>query len=133
MPSIFSKIIQGEIPCEKILENQNFFSFLDIRPINPGHTLVIPKLEVDELFSLTDDSLAKILVFAKPIANTLKEVFPCLRVGMIVAGLEVPHAHIHLVPIYKETDLSFSNAKPASPDQLKEYGQKIRQKISNPL
>jgi histidine triad (HIT) family protein len=126
MSSLFSKIIQGSIPCEKILENEDFIAFLDIRPIQPGHTLVVPKQEIDELFDLPELLLSKSLVFAKHIAAALKKAFPCNRVGVLVAGLEVPHAHIHLVPIQGEGDLSFSHAKPATPEELVGAGARIR-------
>ena len=126
MPSLFSRIIKGEIPCEKILEDDRYFAFLDIRPINPGHTLVVPKTEVDELFALSDDMLASALPFAKTIAQALKKSVPCKRIGMLVAGFEVPHAHIHLVPIQAEGELSFSRAQPANPEVQSALAQKIR-------
>ena len=118
MSSIFTKIIQGDIPCPKIAENDQFFAFLDIRPIAPGHTLVIPKVEVDRFFDLDDPILSHVLPFAKPIATAIEAVVPCDRVGLMVAGLEVPHAHLHLVPIQGIGDLSFANAKPATDDAL---------------
>ena len=118
MSSIFTKIIHGEIPCHKIAENDQFFAFLDIRPIAPGHTLVIPKVEIDRFFDLDNDVLSHFLPFAKPIAEAIEKVIPCERVGLMVAGLEVPHAHLHLVPIRNIGDLSFANATPADQDDL---------------
>lgn len=107
--TIFSKIIKGEIPCYKVAENERFFAFLDIRPMTKGHTLVVPKVETDYLFDLPDDLLAEMMVFAKQVAVVLRAVVPCKRVGVAVLGMEVPHAHIHLVPLAKESDLSFQN------------------------
>ncbi len=129
MPSIFTRIIKGEIPCEKILEDADFFAFLDIRPINPGHTLVVPKIEVDELFAVSDDVLAKAMPFAKRVAAALKQSVPCRRIGVIVAGFEVPHAHIHLIPIEAEGELSFSRAHPAKPEDLAALGKRIREHL----
>ena len=129
MPSIFSRIIKGEIPCEKILENEDFFAFLDIRPINPGHTLVVPKAEVDELFEVSDEILRGAMPFAKRIARALKQSVPCGRIGVLVAGFEVPHAHIHLVPINGEGELSFSRARPAKPEDLAALGKRIRENL----
>jgi len=111
MATIFSRIVAGEIPCYKIAENDRFFAFLDINPLSKGHTLVIPKQETDYLFDLSDKDIADIHVFAKHIALALKKAVPCKRVGMAVIGLEVPHAHIHLIPIQKESDLLFTNPK----------------------
>ncbi len=111
MPSIFSRIVAGEIPCYKIAENEKFFAFLDINPLSKGHTLVIPKQEIDYLFDLSDEDYLGMSLFAKEIAGAIKEAIPCKRVGMAVIGLEVPHAHIHLIPINKESDLLFSNPK----------------------
>jgi histidine triad (HIT) family protein len=132
MPSIFTRIIKGEIPCEKILEDADFFAFLDIRPINPGHTLVVPKIEVDELFEASDAILAKAMPFAKRVAAALKQSVPCRRIGVLVAGFEVPHAHIHLVPIEGEGELSFGRARPAKPEELAEIGKRIRERIRGP-
>jgi histidine triad (HIT) family protein len=132
MPSIFTRIIKGEIPCEKILEDADFFAFLDIRPINPGHTLVVPKAEVDELFEVSDDILAKAMPFAKRVAAALKQSVPCRRIGVIVAGFEVPHAHIHLIPIEAEGELSFARARPAKPEELAVIGKRIRERIREP-
>lgn len=112
MPTIFSKIISGEIPCYKVAEDDRCLSFLDIRPIVFGHTLVIPKTEVDYIFDMKDDDLAHMHLFAKRVAHVLKEEVPCLRIGVMVAGLEVPHAHIHLVPMNSIAELSFANPRP---------------------
>ena len=125
MSSIFTKIINGEIPCHKIAENDQFFAFLDIRPIAPGHTLVIPKVEIDRFFDLNNDVLSHFLPFAKPIAEAIENVVPCERVGLMVAGLEVPHAHLHLVPIRTIGDLSFANAQPADQNTLSQMAQQI--------
>ncbi len=107
--TIFSKIINGEIPCYKVAESNRFIAFLDIRPMARGHTLVVPKLEVDYLFDLEDDLIADMMVFAKKVAIAIKKVIPCNRVGVAVLGMEVPHAHLHLVPINKESDLNFQH------------------------
>nr|WP_319400191.1 HIT family protein [uncultured Carboxylicivirga sp.] len=111
MSTIFTRIINGEIPCYKIAEDDRFFAFLDINPLSEGHTLVIPKEETDYLFDLEDQLLADMMVFAKKVAVAQKKVIDCKRVGVAVLGLEVPHAHIHLVPLQAETDLSFSKPK----------------------
>lgn len=127
MASIFSRIVAGEIPCYKVAENDKFFAFLDINPLVKGHTLVIPKQEVDYIFDLSDEDLAQMQVFAKKVATAIKEAFPCLKVGQAVIGLEVPHAHIHLIPIQKESDMLFSNPKlKLSPEELKEIAEKLQ-------
>ncbi len=128
--TIFSKIIVGEIPCYKIAEDENFFAFLDIRPMTKGHTLVVPKLEVDYLFDLDDKTLANMMVFAKKVARAIEKSISCARVGVTVIGLEVPHAHIHLIPIERESDMNFHNAKmQLSSDEMLEIAQKISQNI----
>lgn len=109
--TIFSKIIQGDIPAYKIAENELFFAFLDIFPLQKGHVLVVPKIEVDKVFELPDNYLSQILVFAKPIAAAIAASFPCDRVSMVTVGLEVPHAHLHLIPINQADDLNFANPK----------------------
>ena len=109
--TIFSKIIAGEIPCYKIAENEQFFAFLDIFPLVKGHVLVIPKVEVDHFFDLPEDYLAQMLLFAKPIAKAIEKAFPCNRCGISVFVLEVPHAHMHLVPINSADDLNFTRGK----------------------
>ena len=111
MATIFSKIVAGEIPSYKVAENDRFFAFLDINPLAKGHTLVIPKQEIDYIFDLSDEDLAAMHVFAKSVARAIEKVVPCKRIGMAVLGMEVPHAHIHLVPLNKETDLLFTNPK----------------------
>ena len=111
MASVFSKIVAGEIPCYKIAENDEFLAFLDINPLFEGHTLVIPKREVDYYFDLEDDELARMNVFAKKIAQRLKSVTSCKKVAVVVMGLEVPHAHIHLIPMNSERDVDFSKEK----------------------
>jgi histidine triad (HIT) family protein len=129
MASLFTKIIRGEIPCEKILEDEDFFAFLDIRPIRPGHTLVVPKAETDCLWDLPPELLSGALPFAQKIVEALPQAIPCKRVGMLVAGFEVPHAHIHLVPLDSESQLDFSLATPADRDSLKSMGALIRSKL----
>lgn len=116
--TIFSKIINGEIPCYKIAENDKFFAFLDINPVNWGHTLVVPKREEDYIFDLDDEELAEMMVFAKRVAKALKAAIPCRKIGVTVLGLEVPHAHIHLVPLKAEGDMDFKN-KISDPDSEK--------------
>lgn len=124
--TIFSKIIAGEIPCYKIAENDKFFAFLDINPVNWGHTLVVPKREEDYIFDLSDEELAEMMVFAKKVAKGIKKAMPCRKVGVTVLGLEVPHAHIHLVPLQKEGDMDFKN-KIDNPDteKMKEIAEAI--------
>jgi histidine triad (HIT) family protein len=107
MATIFSRIVKGEIPCYKIAEDERFFAFLDINPVMKGHTLVIPKREDDYIFNLTDDEIAGMMVFAKKVAKAIEKAVPCKRIGVAVIGLEVPHAHIHLIPITQEGDLDF--------------------------
>lgn len=107
MASIFSRIIQGEIPCYKIAENDRFFAFLDINPVSKGHTLVVPKHETDYIFNIDDEELGQMMVFAKKVAQAIEKAIPCKRIAVAVIGLEVPHAHIHLVPITREGDLDF--------------------------
>ena len=130
MATIFSRIVAGEIPSYKVAENDKFYAFLDINPLVKGHTLVIPKQEVDYIFDLSDEDLAEMQVFAKKVAAAIKTAFPCIKVGQAVIGLEVPHAHIHLIPIQKESDMLFSNEKlKLTADEFKE----IAEKISNAL
>jgi histidine triad (HIT) family protein len=111
MATLFTKIVLGEIPCHKIAENDRFLAFLDIMPLQRGHVLVIPKVEVDYIFDLDDDFLAEMMVFSKNVAIKIKQAFPCKKVGVAVVGLEVPHAHIHLIPINSIEDMNFSNEK----------------------
>ena len=127
--SLFSKIIAGEIPSYKIAENEKFFAFLDISPLVPGHTLVVPKTDTDKLFDLDDEYLSQLLVFSKPIARAIEKSFNCKRCGISVIGLEVPHAHLHLVPINSADDLNFTRPKiTLSKEQMKAAQEKI---ISN--
>ena len=111
MDTIFTKIIKGEIPCYKVAEDNDYFAFLDINPLKKGHTLVVPKKQVDYIFDLGDDYYKGFFLFAKRVAKAVKEAYPCVKVGIAVIGLEVPHAHIHLVPMDDMGDLQFSNPK----------------------
>jgi histidine triad (HIT) family protein len=131
MATIFSKIIAGEIPSFKIAENDQFYAFLDVFPLVPGHTLVVPKKETDKLFDLDEKDLGAILQFAQPIAKAIEKAFPCQRCGISVIGLEVPHVHVHLVPINTADDLNFTRPKlKPSQDELKEAQQKILQALN---
>jgi histidine triad (HIT) family protein len=131
MSSIFLKIIAGEIPSYKIAENEKFYAFLDIFPMVEGHTLVVPKTEVNNMFDLEDDYLQELLVFAKPIAKAIERSFDCNRCGMAVIGLEVPHAHLHLVPINSADDLNFTRGKmKLSEEQLKQAQVKIVDRLN---
>lgn len=125
---IFDKIVRGEIPTAKVWEDENFLAFLSIEPVNPGHTLVIPKKHIDYIFDMEDEQLGKLFIACKPIARALKEVFKPLlgKVGIMVAGQEVPHVHVSLIPINHEGDLSFSRAKPASFEELQQNAEKIK-------
>ena len=107
MATIFSRIVKGEIPCYKIAEDERFFAFMDINPVQKGHTLVIPKREDDYIFNLADDEIGAMMVFAKKVAKAIEKAVPCKRIGVAVIGLEVPHAHIHLIPITQEGDMDF--------------------------
>lgn len=128
MATIFSKIIAGEIPCHKIAENENFLAFLDIMPLRKGHVLVIPKKETDYIFDMEDDELAAMMIFAKSVAHKIKRVFPCRKIGVTVIGLEVPHAHIHLIPINGIADMDFSQEKLSlSHEELAQIAQSIRE------
>ena len=109
--TLFSKIINGDIPSYKIAESEKFYAFLDIFPLQKGHTLIVPKIEVDKIFELPDAYLSELLIFAKPIAAAIEKSFPCNRVGMVTVGLEVPHAHLHLIPINAAADMEFSQPK----------------------
>ena len=126
MASIFSKIIAGEIPCYKVQENERFLAFLDIQPLRRGHVLVIPKVEIDNIFDIEDELLGEMMIFSKSVAKRIQQNFECKKVGVTVIGLEVPHAHIHLIPISSPNDLNFTQHKPqASPDSLKKVQEKI--------
>ena len=126
MASIFSRIVAGEIPSYKIAEDERYYAFLDINPVAPGHTLVIPKHEVDYIFDLDDDEYAGLMAFAKRVAAAIKTAMPCVKVGVTVLGMEVPHAHVHLVPLQKETDMNFFRQKLTLPAvQMQEICKKI--------
>ena len=130
MASIFSRIVAGEIPCHKVAENEEFFAFLDIDPVAVGHTLVIPKKEIDYIFDIEDPMLGRMMAFAKRVARAQEAVIPCKRVGLAVMGLEVPHAHIHLIPIQKESDMLFSNPKlKLSDEEFKSIAQAINSSL----
>jgi histidine triad (HIT) family protein len=130
MSSIFTKIINGEIPCHKVAENEDYFAFLDIRPLREGHTLVIPKKEVDYIFDLEDELFTGLHAFSKQIAPALKETMPCTRVAVMVLGLEVPHAHIHLIPIETEADVSLSKPRlDFTQEELALQAEKIRKAL----
>ena len=130
MATIFSRIVAGEIPCHKVAENEEFFAFLDINPVAKGHTLVIPKAEVDYLFDIDDPKLGRMMAFAKRVARAQEAAIPCKRVGLAVMGLEVPHAHIHLIPIIKESDMNFFGKKLSlSQEELAEIAQSIRERF----
>ena len=131
MATIFSKIVAGEIPSYKVAENEQFYAFLDINPLAKGHTLVIPKREVDYFFDLTDEEIGAMQIFAKKVAEGIKRAFPCIKVGQAVLGLEVPHAHIHLVPMQSERDMLFTNPKlKLTPEEFKEIADKIKSEIA---
>lgn len=124
--TIFSRIIAGEIPCYKIAENDRYFAFLDINPMTAGHTLVVPKVEEDYIFKLDDETLSGMIVFAKNVALAIEKAVPCVRVGVAVLGMEVPHAHIHLVPLMKETDMDFRKPKlKLTAEEMKNIARKI--------
>ncbi len=131
MASIFSKIVAGEIPCHKVAEDDNFLAFLDINPLRYGHTLVIPKKEVDYIFDVEDELLAGIMPFAKKVAKAIEQVFECERIGVTVIGLEVPHAHVHLIPIDSVIDMDFSRPKLIHyPQKFSEIAAQIASKIN---
>ena len=130
MATIFTKIINGEIPCYKIAEDDNFFAFLDINPLKAGHTLVVPKTETDYLFDLEDDQIAGLFIFSKKVARAIEAAIPCTRIGVAVLGLEIPHAHIHLVPMNSMDDVNFKNPKlKFSPEEFKAIASKISNKV----
>ena len=130
MATLFSRIIKGEIPCYKIAEDDRYFAFLDINPLQAGHTLVVPKQETDYIFDLDDEMLAGLIVFSKKVAAAIKKAFPCNRLGIEVLGLEVPHVHIHLVPMDTMEDVNFRNPKLRfTPEEFSEIAKKIRAKI----
>ena len=131
MATIFSKIVRGEIPAYKVAETDKFLAFLDIRPLKKGHTLVIPKQEVDYIFDVEDELLAELMIFSKKVAIGLKKAIPCTRIGMSVIGLEVPHAHVHLIPIHAIGDMNFANPMaPLDPKDFEEIAQSIAKEIA---
>ncbi|MBE6309204.1 MAG: HIT family protein [Bacteroidaceae bacterium] len=131
MATIFSKIVAGEIPSYKVAEDEQFYAFLDINPLAKGHTLVIPKREVDYFFDLTDEEIAAMQVFAKKVATGIKRAYPCIKVGQAVLGLEVPHAHIHLVPMQSEKDMLFTNPKlKLTPEEFAGIAKNIEKEIA---
>lgn len=126
MASIFSRIINGEIPCYKVAEDENYFAFLDINPLAKGHTLVVPKKETDYIFDLDDQTLAGLILFAKKVAGKIKREIACARVAVVVLGLEIPHAHIHLIPINSENDIDFQREKlKLTPEEFQEIASKL--------
>ncbi|MFA5935860.1 MAG: HIT family protein [Patescibacteria group bacterium] len=129
MPSIFSRIVSGEIPSHKIWEDERFFAFLDIRPIQPGHTLLIPKHEIDSAFELDDETYSALFLVAKRLIPAIQKATGSARVGLVVEGLEVPHAHLKLIPISKPHDLAQENAKDATPEELAMMAERIRKEI----
>lgn len=131
MPSLFSRIIAGEIPCHKVAEDAQFLAFLDIMPLVPGHVLVVPKKETDYIFDIADEELAAMLLFSKRVATGLRKAVPCKRIGVAVIGLEVPHAHIHLVPLQHVGDINFTKPKMSpTAEELSEMAGKISAHIS---
>lgn len=130
MATIFTKIINGEIPCYKIAEDKNYFAFLDINPLRAGHTLVVPKKETDYIFDLSDADVSGIILFAKKVAVAIKSIIPCNRIGVAILGLEVPHAHVHLVPMDSMDDINFKRPKlKFSPEEFKDIAAKISRKV----
>lgn len=130
MASIFTRIINGEIPCYKVAEDDRFIAFLDVRPLKLGHTLIVPKKEVDYIFDLDGETLTDMMLFAQKVARAMKEVIECNRIGMAVIGLEVPHAHIHLVPITRESDLLFTNPRVSmAPEEAEKLAREIGEHV----
>ena len=130
MASIFSRIVAGEIPCYKVAEDEKYFAFLDINPVAKGHTLVIPKHEVDYIFDLDDEEYAGLMAFAKKVAVAMRKVMPCKRIGVAVLGMEVPHTHVHLVPLNKESDMNFFKEKLSLPaEEMAEIARKIAEAL----
>ena len=126
MASIFTRIINGEIPCYRVAENDRYIAFLDVRPLKTGHTLVVPKTEVDYIFDMDDEALSGMIIFAGKVARAMKEVIECNRIGVAVIGLEVPHAHIHLIPISREGDMLFTNPRVSlSPEENERLAKEI--------
>lgn len=129
MATLFTKIINGEIPSYRVAEDDRFYAFLDINPVQKGHTLVVPKIEDDYIFHLDDKTLADLNIFAKKVALAIEKAVPCKRVAVAVLGLEVPHVHIHLIPISSEGDINFSAKKSFSPEEMKEVAAKISENV----
>lgn len=129
MPSLFTRIVTGEIPCHKIAETNDFLAFLDVFPCAPGHTLVIPKQEVDYIFDLEDSLYEGLMKFSKQVAAAVEKAIPCKRIGVAVVGLEVPHAHVHLIPLNSMADMNFNNKLKMSSEELAEIAAKIREKF----
>lgn len=125
MASIFTRIVQGEIPCHKVAETDRYLAFLDVRPQAKGHTLCIPKQEIDYIFDLDDDHLAGLMTFAKKVAHALRQAVPCKRIGVAVVGLEVPHAHVHLIPLNSMADFAFKEPLDLPADEMRELAAKI--------
>ena len=131
MASIFTRIMEGEIPCYRVAEDEKFFAFLDIRPLAAGHTLVVPRRETDYIFDITDQELGEMMIFAKRVALAIERAVPCKRIGVAVLGLEVPHAHIHLVPLNSEADISFSRERvEMTPEEFRMLADKIAAELS---
>jgi len=130
MPTLFTKIINGEIPCYKIAEDEKYFAFLDINPLKAGHTLIVPKQETDYFFDLDDDLLAGLILFSKKVAAAIESVIPCNRIAVAVVGLEIPHVHVHLIPMDTMEDVNFRNPKlKLTPEEFKEIAEKITEKV----
>ncbi len=128
--SVFTRIIRGEIPCHKVLENDSCLAFLEIKPVHPGHTLVIPKIEVDAFFDLEDALLSNLMIFSKKVAQAVQKAIDCKKVGVIIYGMEVRHAHVHLIPIHGIAgEFNFANARPASNEELQKMAEKIRSQL----
>lgn len=131
MKSVFTRIIEGEFPCYKIAEDENYFAFLDINPLTKGHTLVVPKQQIDKISDLDDQTLSGLILFAKKISKAVEKTILCKRVGMVVLGMEVPHAHIHLIPLNKEADVNFTNPKlKVEPIEMQDIANKIKANLS---
>ncbi len=130
MASVFTRIINGEIPCYRVAEDDRYIAFLDVRPLKAGHTLVVPRREVDYIFDLDEDTLAGMMIFARKVAKAMKEVIECNRIGIAVIGLEVPHAHIHLIPISREGDMLFTNPRVSlTPQENEALARKIAEHV----
>jgi histidine triad (HIT) family protein len=130
MPSIFTKIINGEIPCYKVAEEEDFFAFLDINPNAKGHTLCVPKKEVDRIFDLDEETYMGLMAFSRKVGRAIEAAVPCKRVGMTVIGLEVPHVHVHLIPLHSMANATFQHKESLSPEAFEELAQKIRNQLA---